>query len=177
MPKGVYPRADPSKRFWSCVDKDGPVPQHCKELGACWVWAGGKSSTGYGGFWLNGKTVGAHVASWLFEYGTLPKQLILHSCDNRACVRPSHLFEGTHQDNMADMKRKGRGASGEKNNFVRHPELRPRGARHGMCKFSDAQIAKVKELLARRVSQYKIAEIMGMSQPHVSAIKTGRLRA
>lgn len=33
---------------------------------------------------------------------------VLHECDNRKCINPVHLFEGTAQDNTDDMISKGR---------------------------------------------------------------------
>lgn len=38
------------KRFWSKVDKDGPIPAHKPELGQCWVWTASKNNAGYGRF-------------------------------------------------------------------------------------------------------------------------------
>ena len=46
-------------------------------------------------------------------YGGIPRNLcVLHSCDNRMCVNPEHLFLGTRTDNQEDMKRKGRAYNG-----------------------------------------------------------------
>jgi len=54
-----------------------------------------------------------NAARWGYEHfvGPIPKGIhVLHKCDVGLCVNPAHLFLGTHQDNMADMKKKGRGA-------------------------------------------------------------------
>lgn len=79
----------------------------------CYLWLGGYSSRGYGQFWIDGKTVGAHAASYYIHKGDLNGLFVLHKCDNPSCVNPEHLFLGTHQDNMDDMKSKGR-ATGPK---------------------------------------------------------------
>jgi len=73
----------------------------------CWIWQGTKMLNGYGRF---GRTVYAHRASWEFENGPIPKGLqVNHHCDERMCVRPDHLYAGTHRDNMDDMMARRRG--------------------------------------------------------------------
>lgn len=87
----------------------------------CWEWRGSFFRSGYGQFTLRNpeggrKNWSAPRFSWTRTNGPIPPGLsVLHRCDNRKCVRPDHLFLGTHQDNMADMKAKGRARSGRKN--------------------------------------------------------------
>lgn len=75
----------------------------------CWEWAtrGGRPR-----FWISperGKVI-AYRYVWELIHGPIPPGLeVCHTCDNGLCCRPDHLFVGTHAENMADMKRKGRG--------------------------------------------------------------------
>ena len=67
----------------------------------CWEWAAGLFSNGYGCFKWRGKSVGAHVFSYLAFVGLIPEGLELdHRCRNRKCVRPDHLEAVTHKVNM-----------------------------------------------------------------------------
>jgi len=80
-----------------------------KRSGECIIWTGKISAQGYGYFYYFGKYVRAHRWAYALANGTIPAGLfVCHKCDNRKCVKLDHLFLGTHQDNMDDMKRKGR---------------------------------------------------------------------
>jgi len=75
----------------------------------CWEWVAGKGNFGYGSFWMNGKSLSAHRASYeLFNEIHPGSAYVLHKCDNPACCNPKHLFLGTQKDNMVDMISKGR---------------------------------------------------------------------
>ena len=75
----------------------------------CLVWIGAKTKDGYGRARVGGRTVGAHRASYEKSKGQIPEgYVIMHLCDNRSCVNPSHLVAGTKSENTRDMDRKGR---------------------------------------------------------------------
>lgn len=87
------------ERFWSYVNKDGPIPAKRPDLGPCWMWLGGRKSTkwNYGCFhlgYVQGRAikVAAHRFLYVIEVGPVAEGLELdHLCITPLCVRPSHL--------------------------------------------------------------------------------------
>ncbi|RLE26909.1 MAG: hypothetical protein DRJ61_18000 [Acidobacteria bacterium] len=98
------------ERFFSFVRVD-PITE-------AWLWIGGITGAGYGGFWHEGKTVSAHRFSYELRYGEIPIGLFVchkHEALGRHNVNPEHLFLGTSKDNMQDAARKGRTLKGADN--------------------------------------------------------------
>jgi hypothetical protein len=79
----------------------------------CWQWNGYKLRHGYGAFKHKGKMLTAHRESYKLHKGEIPDGLcVCHTCDNRSCINPAHLWLGTTQDNTRDRTEKGRSAKG-----------------------------------------------------------------
>ena len=81
--------------------------------GGCWEWLGSKTDRGYGRIKHHGRELRAHALSYEINVGRVGRMIVCHSCDNPGCVRPDHLWLGTHTENIADRDRKGRTARGE----------------------------------------------------------------
>lgn len=94
------------ERFWEKVDIKGSND--------CWEWQAGCTNSGYGAF--DGGNVSNRI-TWMLVFGEIPKGLcVCHTCDNKLCCNPGHLFLGTTADNNHDRHIKGRDADirGEK---------------------------------------------------------------
>lgn len=153
------------ERFWAKVDKSGE----------CWLWTasriGGKNGAGgqYGQFAIAhpDRTPGkqlhlyAHRVVWILTHGSIPAGLeVCHRCDVPHCCNPSHLFLGTHTDNVRDASRKGR----------------LRVARPRRQKITAAQLSEIDALLAADVSQREVARRFGVSEGWVSLYRRGERR-
>jgi hypothetical protein len=104
---------DPSARLAARLDKSGE----------CWEWTGDTNRSGYGEMWAWGRTRRTHRVSYELAFGPIPAGLsVCHTCDNRRCCNPTHLFLGTTADNAADASAKGRLPTGEKWRQFRPPK-------------------------------------------------------
>lgn len=85
--------ATDEERFWTNVDKKGPLPINHPELGPCWIWTAGYSGDGFGNFYIH-KSGGirTHRWSWINANGPTNGFDVRHKCNNQGCVRPDHLY-------------------------------------------------------------------------------------
>jgi len=119
----------------------------------CWLWTGSKGSHGYGQLNFDGVPRTAPRISWEIHFGMPRDGLdICHTCDNRACVNPAHLFLGTRAENLADMAKKGRSRGN----------------------LSPDQVRQVRADLAAGGSLRKTGAKYGVANQIICAIKTGK---
>ena len=119
--------------------------------GECLIWLGYKDKGGYGMIWSNNTMRLTHRVAWEIENGSIPANIdVLHRCDHPSCIAPNHLFLGTNQDNMDDMKRKGRS-----------PQMR--GERNGRSLLTDEAVRTIRVLRKRRIKLRMLAERFGVS--------------
>jgi hypothetical protein len=95
-------RGDDERRWWSFVDKQGPIPEHRPDLGPCWLWTSYSDGLGYSMFGSGGRTVRAYSWGYKTFVGPVPPGKELdHLCRNHACVNyERHLDPVTHRENM-----------------------------------------------------------------------------
>lgn len=154
------------KRFWSRV-KIIPETQ-------CWEWQHIISEPGYGMFSWKRRTLRAHRISFMLANDRDPKGLVCHQCDNRKCVNPAHLFEGSNDDNMKDAKSKGRMSHGTQHSAALLTEKRPRRDRHPGATVTQEVFQRINDLRKQGMNQRQIAKVVGVSQGTAWKVFSGR---
>jgi hypothetical protein len=135
-------------QFWDYVAKTD----------TCWLFTGSIWNNGYGMFHFNGLRKTSHRMSWELTYGKIAEGMfVLHKCDNRQCVRPSHLFLGKQSDNIADMVNK-----------KRHKWVS--GANHGMAKLTEKDILYIRNFCKKRGDQKRMSDLYGVAPTQISKI-------
>lgn len=133
------------QRFWSKVEKTE----------SCWNWTQGLDRRGYGQIKISARNYGAHRLSWFIHNGSIPTNLsVCHRCDRPSCIRPDHLFLGTHAENMADMHKKNRHRVGSK--------------------LTAEQVRQIKQMYQEGITQSEIASIMNVTFSNISYILSGK---
>jgi hypothetical protein len=135
-------------RFWSRVEWS-PY---------CWQWGGCVGQKGHGLISFQNRLYHSNRVAWEFVFGPIPYgKLVLHTCDNPACVNPEHLWLGTVADNHRDMVSKSRNAMGEK---------------HGAARLTTEQVKSIRVEGANKPHgiRTKLAKRYGVHRETVSAI-------
>lgn len=133
----------------------------------CWEW-GRSTSEGYGSLTVGSRTVRAHRLSLALSLGVDERAVVeaMHACDNRLCINPEHLSNGTHGDNVRDAIAKGRAT----------PPVPPRqcGETNPASKLTSSSVTEIRQALGRGETQKKIAARYGVSQSVISNIALGK---
>ena len=156
--------------FWSKVNKRGPVIR--PELGPCWLWTDAPDGNGRGHFTIKetGERVYAHVFALEIKLGRKLRKgkWSLHDCDVPLCMR--HVHEGTHAENMAEMRLRGRAATGERHGSRTSPASRPLSERQANAKVTYIDAVEIRRRATNGEVKLRLAEEFGLSPSAITRI-------
>lgn len=173
MPKAAAPIEE---RFWSHVNKEGPIPECCPELGPCWLWELSCVPFGYGQTSWNSDKWRTHRLAYWLAHGPFDLSLqILHRCDNPPCVNPTHLFLGTNSDNMRDRREKDHYPRGDTHRLRLHPELIKKGRQLTWTKLTEDLAMEIRLLaITTNLSSAELGLQFGVSKATIKDLLHGR---
>ena len=130
--------------------------------GECWHWHGAITSAGRGNF--RGRSAPRAVFEMLNGEQPTHIGVVLHRCDNPACVNPNHLWKGTQKDNMQDCSSKRR----RSNKSAQKP-----GEQHSLAKLTASDVVEIKRLAAEGMKSAEIAKRFLVQRRQISRIVKG----
>lgn len=144
-----------------------PMPSGCIEWAGVTVKSNSSEAHRYGRFTSGGRKHLAHRVAYERAFGEIPEgMLVLHRCDNTKCCNQDHLFLGTHLDNMADMRAKGRSNKSNKNPA--------RGERASGSKLTENDVREIRRLLSDGVTTVALGQQFSVNPSAISRISTGK---
>jgi hypothetical protein len=173
----------------SVVARDRPladrISERIQKTDTCWLWTGSCNPHGYGQISVNGRPRLVTRMTWTIHHGSIPPGMnVCHTCDIPACVRPDHLFLGTHSSNMRDMVSKNRHAArthperiarGERNGAHTRPDRLCRGESSPAAKLSESDVARIRHLFATESrTRTSLGEEFGVSRQQITRILLGQ---
>jgi|SRR6185503_9585571 len=110
-PKGHKRPCKTKEEYYEHVKKELLTKRNV--VGECWEFTGQIDNKGYGRrtFTIEGKKSKrpVHQIAYRLWKGDIIKDFyVCHTCDNRKCFNPDHLWVGTTKENLQDMRVKGR---------------------------------------------------------------------
>lgn len=129
----------------------------------CWSWTASKKQDGYGQIRMGNRMVLAHRVAWMLANGPIPESIsVCHTCDNRACVNPSHLWLGTHRQNILDRHEKGRSKGGSQ-----------RGEAHPKSKLTNKDVAAIRQ---SGLTSIALGKMYGVHPVYIRHLRRGVYR-
>lgn len=128
------------ERFWSKVQRGASHE--------CWPWTASVNARGYGTFGFEGRTQSAHRVAYKLSRGEITGSAVCHTCDNKLCCNPDHLYDGSDADNVRDAVERGQ---------------HPRGERHGRAKLTEDDIRAMRRAYNDGVFIKDLADQYGVS--------------
>ena len=138
--------------FWNKAQKG--------DANECWPWLNFIDRGGYGVVRHLGRIMKAHRVAFLLANGFLP-EAVCHTCDNRRCCNPAHLFAGTKTLNNADRHQKGRSRG-------------PKGEYHPAHKLMTSDVVEIRRMIMQGMGNQEIAQKFNVNHTTISDVRRGK---
>ena len=152
----------------------GPWEYFCHKVkigspNECWEWKASCGGPGYGNWYYSiydlPKAGAAHRRTYMLFYGFVDSAVVIcHTCNNRKCCNPNHLYAGTHKSNAKDRKTHG---------TAKNPPLH-KGSKQWKSRLTESQVKEIKARLSKGELPPHFAHEYKVKAATIYAIRHGK---